>query len=106
MNDKRYYLCCMRLKITYEWCCETLEDGDIIDNHFEDDLQRIPKDELPGNDLVLCRVEGNEDEGVTATLWAYVKDSKLPEYFTDSLGLPTGYKVPVKYHNELAKYFN
>jgi len=94
----------MRLKTTYEWCCEVLEDGDIIDNHFEDELQRIRKDELPNNDLVLCRVEGNEEEGVTNTLWAYVKDGKLPEYFADSSLMLTGYKVPLKYHNELNKY--
>lgn len=95
----------MRLKTTYEWCCEVLEDGDIIDNHFEDKLQDIDKDTLPGNDLVLVLVEGNENEGVTNTLWAYVKDGKLPEYFADSSLLPTGYKVPIKYHNELKKYY-
>jgi hypothetical protein len=95
----------MRLKTIYEWCCEVLDDGDIIDNHFEDSLQLISKDELPGNDLVLCRVEGNEHEGVTDTLWAYVKDGKLPEYFSNANMCVTGYKVPVKFHNELKKYY-
>ena len=95
----------MRLNITYEWCCEFLQDGDIVDNHFEDNLNEIRKDELPNNDLVLCRVEGNEYEGVTNTLWAYVKGNKLPEYFYNSMQEPTSYKVPIKYKKELSKYF-
>ncbi len=96
----------MRLQITYEWCCEILDDGDIIDTNFADKLQDIGKDELAGNDLVLVLNEGNENEGITNRLWAYVKGGKLPEYFADSMHTPTGYKVPVKYHKELERYFN
>lgn len=95
----------MRTKVIYEWCCETLDNGDIVDNHFEDKLQDIGKDELPNNDLVLCRAEGNEVDGVTDTLWAYVKNWQLPEYFTDSMQQPVNVKVPAKYHKELLSYF-
>lgn len=96
----------MRNQVKYEWCLEVLEDGDIVDNHFEDKLCDINKDELPNNDLVLCRVEGNEDQGAIDTLWAYVKDGKLPEYFSNAYLQPVGYKVPIKYHTELNKYLH
>lgn len=36
----------MRNQVKYEWCLEVLEDGDIVDNHFEDklcDINKVPK---------------------------------------------------------------
>lgn len=94
----------MKTEISYEWTLETLEDGDIIDNHFSDVLS-YDKADLEGKDLGLIRNEGNEHEGLTDRYWAYVKDGKLPEFFTDSMGDTVKIKVPVKYHNELKKYF-
>lgn len=97
----------MRNKITYEWTLEIIEDGEIIDSQFQDILSDIPKEDLSRNDLGLVRYEGNEIEGTTNQLWAYVKNGKLPVYFSNEMGseLPA-YKVPVKYHNELVKYLS
>jgi hypothetical protein len=84
----------MANKVIYEWSIETLEDGEIIDSSFYDDL---PTDPLEQNQkLVLVRNEGNEGEGLTGRLWAYVVDGKLPEYFEDANGCEVGYKVPKK----------
>lgn len=92
----------MRTLITYEWSREIEdENGEIIDSTFEDNLFDLPTD---GN-LVLIRNEGNENEGVTARYWAYINNNILPEYFTNSYGNNTGYKVPNKFINELQKYY-
>ena len=96
----------MRNKITYEWTLEIIEDGEIIDSQFQDILSDIPKEDLPGNDLGLVTNEGNEIDGVTGRLWAYVKDGKLPECFTNADGQPVEYKVPQRFHIELSKYIN
>lgn len=89
---------------TYEWTLEEMKDGEIVDSQFQDILNDIPKEYLSGNDLGLVRYEGNERDGVTHQLWAYMKDGRLPEYFTNSMGESVDYKVPIKYHNELKKY--
>ncbi len=73
----------MRLQTKYEWCIEVMDGEDIVDNHFEDTLAEL-ESSLTDGELVLCRVEGNEVEGATDTLWAYVVDGKLPEYFSNS----------------------
>lgn len=95
----------MQTKVNYEWTLETLDDGDIIDSDFSDSLT-FDKADLPGNDLGLVRHEGNEDDGVTDRVWAYVKDGKLPECFSDSMGTTIAIKVPQRFHNELSKWFN
>jgi hypothetical protein len=92
----------MQTQVKYEWSLETVEDGDIVDSDFSDKLD-FAKDELPGKDLCLVRNEGNENEGVTDRFWAYVKDGKLPEYFSSSEG-EVNIKVPIRFHNELNKY--
>lgn len=63
------------------------------------------KADLSGKDLGLVRHEGNENDGVTDRLWAYVKDGKLPECFSDSMGTPIAIKVPQRFHIELKNYF-
>lgn len=93
----------MRTKVNYEWTLETLDDGEIIDSNFEDFLT-FDKVDLVDKDLGLVRYEGNEVDGVTDTLWAYVKDGKLPECFSDSMGTPIAIKVPQRFHNELKAY--
>lgn len=95
----------MRNEIKYEWTLEILEDKDIIDSDFSEVLN-FNKAELPGNDLGLVRYEGNEIDGQTDSLWAYVKDGKLPEYFSNAMREETGFKVPQRFHVELNKYFN
>lgn len=93
----------MQTKVNYEWTLETLDDGDIIDSDFADKLT-FDKDDLVGKDLGLVRDEGNEADGITDRLWAYVKDGNLPEYFSDSMGTPIAIKVPQRFHNELKAY--
>lgn len=89
---------------SYEWTLEEIQDGEIIDSSFLDTLS-FDKAYLAGNDLGLVLNIGNENTGVSERYWAYVKDGKLPEYFTNENGESIGYKVPVKFHNELKKYF-
>lgn len=70
-------------KVIYEWSIETVDEhGDIIDSSFWDELPKEPLEE--NQRLCLVRNEGNETDGLTDRLWAYVVDGKLPEYFTDS----------------------
>lgn len=90
--------------ITYEWTLEVITEGDIVDNDFSDALS-FNKDDLVGNDLGLVRNEGNEVAGIEDRHWAYVKDGKLPEYFTNAEGQSVSIKVPIKYHNELKRYY-
>lgn len=92
----------MQTKVQYEWTLEETEDGDIIDSDFSDTLD-FNKADLAGKDLGLVRNEGNEIDGVNDRYWAYVKDGKLPEYFSDSRG-EVNIKVPQRFHNELKKY--
>lgn len=94
----------MRMQVIYEWCIETSDDGDIVDNDFRDKLTEFTSPLEANQELVLVRNEGNFDQGLKDRLWAYVKNGKLPEYFYNSLEQPTGYKVPLKYHSELANY--
>ena len=80
--------------VKYEWTLETLQDGDIVDSDFSDTLS-FDKAELPGNDLGLVRNEGNENEGVTYRLWAYVKDGSCLIAFPiqwASLSLPSKFQ--------------
>ena len=92
-------------QVKYEWTLETLDDGDIIDSDFSDKLT-FDKNTIIGKDLGLVRIEGNEDDGVTDSFWAYMKDGKLPEYFSDSMGTPINIKVPQAFHNQLNAYLN
>lgn len=98
----------MRTQVKYEWTLEELEldCNDIVDSDFSDTLN-FQKEHFPSRyDLGLVRVEGNEIDGQTDILWAYVKDGKLPECFSDSMGTPIAIKVPQRFHNELKKYLH
>lgn len=92
----------MRNKVTYEWTLETIEEGEIVDCDFADTLTSEWIN-VPDSDLGLVRSEGNEDDGITDRVWAYVKDGKLPECFSNSMGTPITTKVPQQFHNELKK---
>lgn len=94
----------MKTKVEYEWTLEELDGENIVDSNFASSLSFFCKDSLEGKDLGLVRNEGNEDKGVTDRYWAYVKDGKLPEFFTNANGDDTGIAVPQKYHKQLASY--
>ena len=88
----------MKNTVRYEWTIEQLDEhGDIIDSSFFDEYptQQISQDERLG----LVRYEGNEIEGVTLMLWAYVDKGKLPIFFENESGEKTEYKVPIKFIN-------
>lgn len=96
----------MKNSVNYEWSLEQLDhNNDIVDNDFSENLT-FEKNSLVGNDLGLVRDEGNEVDGLQQRLWAYVRNGKLPEFFADANSIPTGYKVPVRFHKELAKYLS
>ncbi len=89
----------MRTQITYEWACETLEDGEITDINHTDYPVKI----IEGERLALVRNEGNERDGITDRVWAYVVNGLLPEFFENAMGEATQIKVPIKYNNQLKK---
>lgn len=95
----------MRKEIVYEWCIETKDEhGDIVDNNFQDVLNDLSKLES-NQDLVLIRHEGNEREGITDTVWAYVVNGKLPDNFSDGMGSSLiGIIVPKCFKLELSKW--
>ena len=91
------------MEIRYEWCKEEVDENqDIIDSIFEDKLCDLKNHQ---GHLLLVRNEGSEDEGLTDRFWAYVKDNKLPEYFSDDLSHEVAIKVPQKYHKEYATQY-
>lgn len=101
----------MHNTVKYEWDYEEFDpqSGDILDHNHQDHLSQYDSDAGLGPvRLVLIRNTGNDADGLADgladRLWAYVKDGKLPEFFTNELGNDTGYIVPIKYHVELAKY--
>ncbi len=94
------------MKSIYEWCYETTdENGDIIENYFADKLSEFG-DNNKTDQLCLVRNEGDEINGLDDRFWAYVKDGKLPEFFSDAMGEFIGVKVPKKFHKELDIYLN
>lgn len=93
----------MKNKIKYEWANEVIEDGEISDSDFTDTLTEINKDDFKNNDIALVRNEGNENEGLTDRLWAYIKNNILPDYFSGANG-QTQITVPQRFHKELAVY--
>lgn len=92
----------MRNEVIYEWICEIIEDGDIVDSDFADKLKDLHIPE--GATIGLVRDTGNEDGGLQDRFWAYVKDGKLPDVFEDSMQHQTDYKVPERFKKELDKF--
>lgn len=89
----------MRTELKYEWGDEVSDEhGDIVDCDFSDTLKELG--DIKGS-LVLVRSAGNEVVGVSDRQWAYVKDGKLPTYFSDS-AVETNVMVPKRFHDELA----
>jgi hypothetical protein len=96
--------------VSYEWCVEVIdrESGDIVDNDFVSSFARAKSSLDEGDEyeckVVLVRTEGSEDDGVTDRLWAYLTDDgKLPEFFANASGNATGFRVPKKFIQEVAR---
>lgn len=93
------------MSVKYEWTIEELEDGEVIDSDFRDKLLEFNFNHFTtGIDLGLVRNEGNDIDGLTNRLWAYVKDGKLPDYFQDAYLQTTSIKIPARFHKELQDY--
>jgi hypothetical protein len=89
----------MRTQVFYEWCYETLDDnGDIMDGDFEERLSHF-QDARKTNTLCLLRREGDNIDGESDRLYAYVKNGQLPDKFENS-----SIDVPKKFHKELKKH--
>ncbi len=87
----------MKNTVVYEWSIETLdENGDIIDSDFSE----TPFEVVESNQrMCLVRNEGNEVDGLTDRLWAYVVDGRLPDVFENGEGYPVSCKVPERFKN-------
>ena len=84
---------------SYEWALESLdENDDIIETDFFTSIEALTANRPIGRHAVaLVRNWGSPEEGVVDRDWAYVIDNKLPQTFE-----ATGYRVPKKYHAQLA----
>lgn len=88
---------------TYEWDYETLdENGDIMEHDHADRLSDFSESQKTDT-LVLVMDEGKENSGIESRSWAYVKDGKLPDFFSDAFQRPVS-KVPERFHKELERY--
>jgi len=97
----------MRNTIYYEWTLEELDENrDIVNADFADNLLAFNGHDLSNTDVGLVRGEGNENEGITDRLWAYIKDGKLPEFFNDAYGNSTSHRVPKRFHKEVADFLS
>ena len=110
----------MRDELVYEWDaeeyypadCDDLgpkEAGEVRDHNYAptaiEALRYIKKwgsHPTISIRLVLVRVTGNNNEGMTGQSWAYVVDGKLPEQFRDAFGVEV-VKVPARFIKELEK---
>ncbi len=92
----------MSQKVNYEWTLEAIDEfDDISDSEFSEKLSAFADAELNGKDIGLVRNEGTEADGLTDRYWAYIKDGKLPEFFSDDQGREVNIKVPQRFHEEL-----
>lgn len=94
----------MRNEIYYEWCYETVIDGEVEEVDFEEKLSNFT-DNRKTDTLCLLRREGNEADGEQDRVYAYVKDGKLAACFEDGTGIEyLNFPTPQKFHKELANY--
>jgi hypothetical protein len=101
------------MAIFYEWIVEFLEDGsedsDIydtsaMDTYAEAHLAATTWETTPFVRIGLTRNEGNDIEGLTDRMWAYIKEGKLDEWFNQGTDFPTGVSVPKRYMKELENF--
>jgi hypothetical protein len=94
--------------IAYEWDVEEVDaHEDIVDHNFCDSLKPLLEHYgsaiTAGNGtfrLVLVRDVGNDVDGLIDRHWAYVRNGKLPQFFSDGIA-DTGHRVPARFHREL-----
>ncbi len=92
------------MKTIYEWCYETVDaNGDIDEVDFAERLIDF-RDNNKTDTLCLIRREGDDIDGEKDRLYAYVKDGKLPETFSDSMGTLINITIPKKYQKEFENY--
>jgi hypothetical protein len=93
------------MKVAYDWDIEELtldEHAEIVDHWYADSLANYPIRPLtPNEDLTLVRYEYTDIDGEQSRYWAYVRNGKLPEFFSDAYDV-TDIKVPQKFHKELS----
>lgn len=101
------------MTVEYEWDHETCDKyGDIEDHDFSDDLKcswfDIEELKKPGNNLVLVRNDYEADGDLKDRVWAYcrVVDDKLvlADCWNNGAGDMPNWKVPKKFHQELARW--
>jgi hypothetical protein len=85
------------MSITYEWVCEYLSEDDEILDIDHSDNPHIWDDIEDKHDVALVR----ESFLAGGKVWGYVKDGKLPEFFSDLADHVTSIKVPKKYKKQL-----
>lgn len=89
--------------VSYEWGVE-LRDIENQDDDFDTDCYDSSDFAsaykahigIPGTKLVLRRIVGNEDDGITEWTWAYFESGKLDEWCRDSRGCAI-HKTPAKF---------
>lgn len=86
-------------KPSYEWVLEELDEYDDVNNVIHPDKSDLPEcltlSKQPNYDLALVRDRFNM-YGEHIRGWAYVKDGRLPEHFSDASGNNVG-KVPPQF---------
>lgn len=88
------------MKTFYEWTVEEMDGEDVVEASHFDTYKKAMNFFEPGNHIGLVRDEVIEAEGVIDRQWAYIKDGKLPEYFSTAMGKDDGAKVPQRFHKE------
>lgn len=94
-----------RNEVWYEWDMEEYdaEGVDILDHDFREKLSELGLPVNSNQKLVLVRYEGNDAEGETDRLWAYVKDNMLPKRFSNAFDRETMVEIPQRFHREIAR---
>ncbi len=97
----------MKTKISYEWVIETLDAaGEIDDVNHADTFPGFPDSDTH---IGLVRDERNTFDGdLENRSWAYIKDGKLPEYFTQPSPVEGQEikvaRVPAKFHHAVEMF--
>ncbi len=101
------------MKTIYEWTLETVEDGDVAESDFSEDLgfytkelKNLMDDPEEGEGARLGLYIRKEGEGKCLMFWGYAsrgEDGKLalPETAESADGVMV--KIPARFHKELAK---
>lgn len=96
----------MKSKIFYEYFAEEIDShGDIVNINFADTLQDLPDAREEGYKIGLTYNAGNEVEGLTRRLWAYIENGILPGYFSNEDGQQTAIKTPTGRRQEVKQFY-